>query len=128
MNQQSLCDNSQYAVHGGATLEEVLVPVIIAKKGKVTAKTFRVKAINLKVSGLQREVEFKIIPAPTEQDVRLTAKDGTDTVLVYKEETSTWFGKLKRGIEQDIEVSVAEQKFEFKTVPQTKMEDDLFDD
>ena len=128
LNQQSLCDNSQYAVHGGATLEEVLVPVIIAKKGKVTAKTFRVKAINLKVSGLQREVEFKIIPAPTEQDVRLTAKDGTDTVLVYKEETSTWFGKLKRGIEQDIEVSVAEQKFEFKTVPQTKMEDDLFDD
>lgn len=128
LNQQSLCDNSQYAVHGGATLEEVLVPVIIAKKGKATAKTFRIKAINLKVSGLQREVEFKIIPVPTEQNVCLTAKDGTDTVLVYKEETGTWSGKLNRGIEQDIEVSVAEQKFKFKTVPQTKMEDDLFDD
>ena len=58
---RSLCDNSQYAVHGGATLEEVLVPVIIAKKGKVTAKTFRVKAINLKAvsyTHLEPDAEF----------------------------------------------------------------------
>ena len=128
LNQQSLCDNSQYAVHGGATLEEVLVPVIIAKKGRAIATDFRIKAINLNVSGLQRDVEFEIIPAPTEEKVRLTANDGTDTVLTYKEETGTWFGKLKRGIEQDIEVAVAEQKYKFKTVPQTKMGDDLFDD
>lgn len=128
LNQQSLNNNSKYAVHGGATLEEVLVPVIIAHKGKTQLKTFSVCAMNLSVSGLHREVEFKINPLPSDEKVILKAKDGTNIELIYREETKTWFGKLKRGIEQDIEVSVGGKNYKFRTIPPTKMGDDLFDD
>lgn len=128
LNQQSLYNNSKYAVHGGATLEEVLVPIIIAHKGKKTTKTYRVCAVNLSVSGLRKEVEFKINPVPNDEKVVLKAKDGTVTELVYQEETKTWIGKVKRGIEQDIEVSVGAETYKFRTIPPTKMGDDLFDD
>lgn len=128
LNQQSLYNNSKYTVHGGATLEEVLVPIIIAHKGKVTAKTFKVHPVNLSVSGLHREVEFKITPNPEDEVVILSAKDGTNTELTYRDETKTWTGKLKRGIEQDVEVTVGQTIKKFRTVPPTKMGDDLFDD
>lgn len=128
LNQQSLYKNSKYAVHGGATLEEVLVPIIIAHKGKRLQRAFRVRAMNLKVSGLHKEVEFKINPDPIDEKVIMKAKDGTYTELFYREETKTWIGELKRGIEQDIEVSVGAKKHKFRTVPPTKMGDDLFDD
>ncbi len=128
LNQQSLYNNSKYAVHGGATLEEILVPIVIAHKGKKTLKTFRVHAVNLSVSGLHREVEFKINPNPGNEKVLLTAKDGTDIEMSYKVDTKTWIGKLKRGIEQDIEVFVGTKGYKFRTVPTTKMGDDLFDD
>ena len=36
--------------------------------------------------------------------------------------------ELERGIEQDIKVTVGSQEFIFRTVPTTKMGDDLFDD
>ena len=49
LNQQSLYNNSKYAVHGGVTLEEVLVPVIIAVKGREAIVSYRVKAENLTV-------------------------------------------------------------------------------
>lgn len=128
LNQQSLYKNSKYAVHGGATLEEVLVPIIIAHKGKTLHRKYRVRAVNLNVSGLHKEVEFKIDPLPDDEKVMLKAKDGTFTELSYSEETRTWAGKLKRGIEQDIEVSVGTKVYKFRTVPPTKMGDDLFDD
>ncbi|MBD5489944.1 MAG: BREX-4 system phosphatase PglZ [Lachnospiraceae bacterium] len=128
LNQQSLYNNSKYAVHGGATLEEVLVPIIIAHKGKQVSKIFRVRPVKLSVSGLHREVEFKINPMPKDEKVMFKAKDGTNTELVYRDETKTWVGKLKRGIEQDIEVSIGKKIHKFRTVPPTKMGDDLFDD
>ena len=39
-----------------------------------------------------------------------------------------WYEELERGIEQDIKVTVGSQEFIFRTVPTTKMGDDLFDD
>lgn len=128
LNQQSLCNNSKYATHGGATLEEVLVPVIIAHKGKQDTKFYRVSVINLKVSGLHKKVEVKISPMPKDDKVRLKAKDGTDTEMAYYNDTKTWIGEVKKGIEQDIEIIVNKQIFKFKTIPPTKMGDDLFDD
>ena len=128
LNSQSLCNNSKYAVHGGATLEEVLVPVIIAQKGQNVSRTFRVKADRLKVSGLQKTIAFKITPNPNELSVKLTAADGTDTILIYNQELKIWEGELNRGIEQDIEIHIADKSYKFRTVPTTRMGDDLFDD
>lgn len=128
LNSQSLYNNSKYVVHGGATLEEVLVPVIIAQRGLTVSKSFRIKADRLKVSGLQKIVAFKITPNPKDVPVKLTATDGTNTVLTYNQELKVWEGELNRGIEQDIEVHVADKKYGFRTIPSTRMEDDLFDD
>ncbi len=128
LNQQSLWDNSKYATHGGATLEEVLVPVIIAEKGKQTTVSYRVKAENLKVSGLQKTIEVRILPMPKGVGVKLKAKDGTDVDMLYNNQKKTWMGELKRGMEQDIEIIIAQQTFGFRTIPSTKMGDDLFDE
>lgn len=128
LNQQSLCDNSKYAAHGGATLEEVLVPVIIVEKGKQATVSYRVKAENLKVSGLQKTIEVKITPKPMDANVVLKAKDGTDVEMLYDNQKKTWIGELKRGMEQDIQIIIAQQTFGFRTIPPTKMGDDLFDE
>lgn len=128
LNQQSLYNNSKYAVHGGATLEELLVPVIIAQKGKRVIKPYKVKPVGLNVSGLQKKIMFKIDPTPKDVKVELMAKDGTNTELFYNHETKIWIGELKKGIEQDVEITVGKQTFKFRTVPPTKMGDDLFDD
>lgn len=128
LNSQSLYNNSKFVVHGGATLEEVLVPVIIAQRGRTVSKTFRVKPDQLKVSGLQKTVAFKISPDPKDTPVKLTAADGTNTVLKYDQELKVWKGDLNRGIEQDIEVHIADKSYNFRTVPSTHMGDDLFDD
>ena len=128
LNSQSLYNNSKFVVHGGATLEEVLVPVIIAQRGRTVSKTFRVKPDQLKVSGLQKTVAFKISPDPKDTPVKLTAADGTNTILKYDQELKVWKGDLNRGIEQDIEVHIADKSYNFRTVPSTHMGDDLFDD
>ncbi len=128
LNQQSLWDNSNYAAHGGATLEEILVPVIIAEKGKRETVSYKVKAENLNVSGLQKAIEVKITPMPKDISVKLNAKDGTDVEMLYNDQKKTWIGELKRGIEQDIQIIIDQQIFGFKTIPPTKMGDDMFDE
>lgn len=128
LNQQSLYNSSKYSVHGGGTLEEVVVPVVFAKKGKTTERSFNVKAINLKVSGLQKEIEVKVTPKPADTVIKLMAKDGTNTEMSFDESTNTWKGSLKRGIEQEIIIVIGGKEFKFRTIPPTKMGDDLFDD
>ena len=126
LNEQSLCNASKYEVHGGATPEEIMVPVIIAHKNNKRSKTYRVSPKKLKVSGIEREVAFKISPKP--ETAQLIAKDGTDMALLYDENEKIWIGELRRGIEQTVEVCVENQHFSFMTIPPTKMGDDLFDD
>lgn len=128
LNQRSLYNNSKYAVHGGATPEEVLVPVIIVHKGKQSVRHYRVKPINLKVAGYRKQIEVKINPIPEDETVILKAKDGTNVEMTFKNETKTWAGELKRAIEQEIEIIIGKQNFPFRTIPPTKMGDDLFDD
>lgn len=128
LNQQSLNNNSKYVAHGGATLEEVLVPIIIAQKNKQLSKCYRVYPVDLNVSGLKRKVEFRITPMLKGEKAILKAKDGTNTELIYNEETKTWIGEVRKGIEQNIEISIGNQNYEFRTIPPTKMGDDLFND
>ena len=128
LNQQSLFNSSKYSVHGGGTPEEVIVPVIYAKKGKNQDRSYNIRPVNLKVSGLQKEVAIKISPMPKDVEVHLSAADGTDIVMNYYDDDKIWKGLLKRGIEQDIIIMVGNNKFVFRTIPPTKMGDDLFDD
>lgn len=109
-------------------MEEVLVPVIMAQRGQTFSRTFRVRPDRLKVSGIQKLVAFKITPNPKEMPIRLTAADGTNTILKYNQELKVWEGELNRGIEQDIEIHIADKSYKFRTVPTTRMGDDLFDD
>ena len=109
------------SVINGATPEEILVPVIIAHKGRRLAQSHRAEAINLKVSGLQKTVEIKIIPVSEDLSVKLSAADGTSTTMSYNRNTKTWTGELKTGIEQEIRVTVEAESFVFRTVPPTRM-------
>lgn len=124
---QSLYNSSKYEVHGGGTPEEVMVPVIIAKKSSSIAVAYKVKPEKLKVSGLDKIVSVKVRPLP--KRVLLTAKDGTNCEMKYNEETKEWIAGLKRGIAQNIEVHIEDQTFSFRTIPSTKMGgNDGFDD
>lgn len=124
---QSLYNSSKYEVHGGGTPEEVIVPVLVAKRASTTTVTYRVIPEKLKVSGLDKVVSVKVRPVP--EKVTLTAKDGTQCEMKYNEETKEWTGVLKRGIAQAIEIQVDTQKFAFRTIPSTKMGgNDGFDD
>lgn len=127
MTNQSLYNSSQYEVHGGATPEEVIVPVIIAKRSTASTVKYKVIPEKLKVSGLDKLVSVKVRPIP--ESVQLTAKDGTNCKMKYDENKKEWVAFLKRGIAQNIDVSVGKQKFTFKTIPSTKMGgNDGFDD
>lgn len=100
--------------------------MIIAHKSNKKSRTYKVNPKDLKVSGMKKELEFKISPKP--DSAQLMAKDGTNINMIYDQEKKIWIGKLKRGIEQTIEVCIENQYFCFKTIPPTKMGDDLFDD
>ena len=65
---------------------------------------------------------------PKDVSVKLKAKDGTDVEMHYDNQKKTWIGELKRGMEQDIQIIIAQQTFGFRTIPSTKMGDDLFDE
>ncbi|MDE6433413.1 MAG: BREX-4 system phosphatase PglZ [Lachnospiraceae bacterium] len=128
LNQQSLYNNSKYAVHGGATPEEILVPVIIAKKNEQGIIYYVVRPVNLNISGLNKSIMVEINPVPKNEKVYLKAKDGTDVEMTLDNNTDIWTGELERGIEQDLTISIGEQIYTFRTIPETKMGDDLFDD
>ena len=127
LTNQSLCNSSKYEVHGGATPEEVIVPVIITKRATNSNVKYKVKPEKLKVSGLDKLVSVKIYPIP--ESVQLIAKDGTNCKMKYDKNKKEWAAFLKRGIAQNIDVIVGDQKFTFKAIPSTKMGgNDGFDD
>lgn len=108
-------------------MEEVIVPVIIAKRTSSTIVNYRVRPEKLKVSGLDKVISLKVRPMP--ERVQLLAKDGTNCEMKYDENKKEWIGTLKRGIAQNIDVYVDNQKFTYKTIPSTRMGgNDGFDD
>ena len=129
LNDQSLYNRPKYEDHGGATIEEVLVPVIVAvPHGDGSGITYKVLDDKLEVSGLDKMVSFVIVPDPDEESYVMEA-DGTKHVL--KKSGSTYSAKLQSGKEQKITVIVADKEYHFSTKSRAKkyMEgDDGFDD
>ncbi len=129
LNDQSLYNKPRYEDHGGATIEEMLVPVIVAvPHGKMHSIDYKVINNKLEVSGLDKMISFAIIPDPKE-DVYVIEADGTQHVL--KRTGAVYSAELKLGKEQDITVVVAEKEYKFRTKSRAKknMEgDDGFDD
>ena len=129
LNDQSLYNKPRYEDHGGATIEEMLVPVIVAvPHGIKSSIHYKVIDDKLEVSGLDKMISFAIIPDP-EEPVYVIETDGTQHVL--KKSGAVYSAKLKLGKEQDITVIVAEKEYKFRTKSRAKknMEgDDGFDD
>ena len=129
LNDQSLYNKPKYEDHGGATIEEVLVPVIVAvPHDDVSGISYKVLDDKLEVSGLDKMVSFVIIPDPDEEAYVVEA-DGTRDAL--KKSGSTYSAKLHSGTEQISKVVVADQEYQFSTKSRAKknMEgDDGFDD
>ncbi len=128
LNEISLFNRPKYENHGGATIEEVLVPVIVAGP-KIGQKKMPYKVIDdkLEVTGLDKKVVFTIIPAPEEAIVIET--NGTKHKLIAN--NGMYYGELSCGREQDIKVAIEGNEYKFHVVNKAKknmMEDDGFDD
>lgn len=128
LNETSLYNKPKYEDHGGATFEEVLVPVIVAVPcGEKKAISYKVLDQKLLVNGLDKRVSFIIIPEPVEAHVM--EADGTKHVLTKAD--SLYCADLLSGKEQDIAVIIDDKTFKFHTINTSKknMEgDDGFDD
>ncbi|MCI9127451.1 MAG: BREX-4 system phosphatase PglZ [Eubacterium sp.] len=129
LNETSLYNRPKYENHGGATVEEMLVPVIVAVPQSGQKKVnYRVIDDKTEVSGLDKNVRFAIIPDP-EEDVYIMESDGTKHLLVI--EGNMYEAELSSGKEQDVIVTVANKEYKFHVVNKAKknMEgDDGFDD
>lgn len=125
----SLDETPKYEDHGGATVEEVIVPVIFAKAKNDNSKIiYHVFAIKDQVTGLDRRVEFEITPEP--QKVELIEELGEKHELVF--EDGKWVSELSSGIQQKVFVRIDNRDFEFviKSSRSTMMggDGDGFDD
>lgn len=129
LNDQSLYNKPRYEDHGGATVEEILVPVIIAvPHDSSSVIAYKVLDDKLEVSGLDKMVSFIIAPDP-EEECYVIESDMTKHVL--KKAGSVYTAKLNSGKEQEITVVVEDKEYKFHTKSRAKknMEgDDGFDD
>lgn len=129
LNETSLYNKPKYEDHGGATIEEVLVPVIVAiSHNKVDKITYEVLADKLEVSGLDKNVSFFITPDPDEEILVFEA-DMTKHILIKT--GAAYSADLQSGKEQDITLVVAKKEYKFHTINKSRknMEgDDGFDD
>ena len=128
LNETSLFNRPKYESHGGATVEEMLVPVIVAgpKTGQKKI-VYKVVADKLEVTGLDKKVVFAIIPDPEEAFV--IEADGTKHQLIT--DNGMYSAELLTGKEQDIKVIISGKEYKFHVVNKAKknmMEDDGFDD
>lgn len=129
LNEQSLYNKPKYEDHGGATVEEILVPVIVAvPHGTKSSISYKVIEDKLEVSGLDKMISFAIVP-DTEEEVYVIEANGTQHIM--KKSGAVYSAKLLSGKEQAITVVVAENEYKFRTKSRAKknMEgDDGFDD
>lgn len=129
LNETSLYNRPRYEDHGGATAEEMLVPIIVAVPGGQTKKkTYKVLDEKLEVTGLDKKVSFVIVPDP-DMEAYVVESDGEKHMLTV--EGTHYVVDLKSGREQDIYVVVDGTEYKFHTVNKSKknMEgDDGFDD
>lgn len=129
LNETSLYNRPKFEAHGGATAEEMLVPVIVAVPGGHTKKkSYKVLDEKLEVTGLDKKVSFVIVPVP-EAEAYVIEADGEKRTLTV--EGTHYVVELKSGREQDISVVVDGTEYKFHTVNKSKknMEgDDGFDD
>lgn len=128
LNETSLYNRPKYENHGGATVEEMLVPVIVAGPQTSHKKViYKVVDDKLEVTGLDKKVIFAIIPDPEEAYV--IEADGTKHQLIA--DSGMYSAELSSGKEQDIKVTIAGGEYKFHVVNKAKknmMEDDGFDD
>lgn len=128
LNETSLYNRPKYENHGGATVEEMLVPVIVAGPQTGQKKiVYKVVDDKLEVTGLDKKVRFVIIPDP--DDAYVVEADGTKQQLIA--DSGMYSAILSSGKEQDIKVVIAGKEYKFHVVNKAKKnmtEDDGFDD
>lgn len=128
LNETSLYNRPKYENHGGATVEEMLVPVIVAGPQTGQKKiVYKVMDDKLEVTGLDKKVIFAIVPDP--DDAYVIEADGTKQQLIA--DSGMYSTILSSGKEQDIKVVIAGKEYKFHVVNKAKKnmtEDDGFDD
>lgn len=128
LNENSLLNRPKYEDHGGATLEELLVPIIVAvPQGMKKTVTYRVFDEKMQVSGLDRMVKFTIMPDPS----MAYLVDGDGIKHDLSKVNGMYQAELSSGREQVVTVVVEDKEYKFNAINNAKknMEgDDGFDD
>lgn len=128
LNETSLYNRPKFENHGGATAEEMLVPVIVAGPQTGQKKTvYKVVDDKIEVTGLDKKVIFAIVPDP--DDAYVIEADGTTQQLIA--DNGMYSAVLSSGKEQDIKVVIAAKEYKFHVINKAKKnmtEDDGFDD
>lgn len=128
LNETSLYNRPKYEDHGGATMEEMFVPVIVTiPQGSKPKTVYKVLDDKLRVNGMDKVVRFVIQPEP--EVATVVEADGTKHVLVRQ--GLTFAAELSSGKVQEITVWVEDRMFKFMTenIARKNMEgDDGFDD
>lgn len=128
INETSLLNRPKYEDHGGATLEELLVPIIVAVPHRIKkAVEYKIFDEKMQVNGLDKVVKFTIIPNP--ETAYLVDGDGVKHDL--NKVNGLYQAELSSGREQEITVVVEDKDYKFNAINVAKknMEgDDGFDD
>ena len=123
----SLYNNPKYEDHGGATIEESIVPFVCIAATMDDNIKYTVTPIKTDVNGIDKTVEFKILPAPAK--VIIQEDDGSCPQMTL--DGSILKCELNSGREQRVNLIIANQNFEFQIKSTNKnfmKEDDGFDD
>lgn len=112
LNEMSLYNRPKYEDHGGATIEEMIVPVIVAVPARIKSKiNYRVLDDKLLISGLDKFVRFIIKPDP--EKAILIEEDGTVHELI--KDGTVYMTELSSGKVQKITVQIENTMYEFVT-------------
>ncbi|MCI8964028.1 MAG: BREX-4 system phosphatase PglZ [Eubacterium sp.] len=125
----SLNNNPKYEDHGGATIEEVVVPYIHATANDTEDELieYTVTPFKISVDGLNKNISFSISPKP--DCVELFEQNGNRCEVEYVDDM--WNSCLSSGKQQTVRLRVDQKEVLFDVVSNVSKiikEDDGFDD
>lgn len=129
LNAFTINNNPKYEDHGGASIEEIVVPFIYATSNTAEDKLvdYMVTPFKIVVDGLNKNVSFIISPKP--DCVELFEQNGNRCEIEFVDDM--WNACLTSGKQQTVRLRVDQKEFLFDVVSNASKiikEDDGFDD
>lgn len=128
LKNQSLSDNPKRESHGGATIEEVIVPCIILSSNLLNIN-YNIVPLETKLTGLNHSVKFEITPPPAV--IPVLEEETGDKHNMIKLQNNIWECDINSIRAQTIIIRVKDKEYYFDVTTSMgykKIGDDGFDD